>query len=258
MTSVERMLHYTTLPQVEGRTGMRAASARCAACTAACSAGGRLPLTLVGAGARPGLQEPPTVAEGGPAPPEGWPEMGGIQYEGVSAVYREELPSVLHDLTFEIAVGECHRLLRARYQPSLCVMHYQALCMMHCQAVACMLLRSRAPPPSPPPSARSLGARSLGARCAGRELVRRGGAHRLGQELPDADSLPPHPSHRRPHPGGRHRHCVPGDRCTAPADRYNPTRPHHLLRQFLRPGGGGEGVGAGGWACVCVCWWVGG
>ncbi len=32
--------------------------------------------------------EPPRLAEGGAAPPEGWPRSGALQYEDVTAVYR--------------------------------------------------------------------------------------------------------------------------------------------------------------------------
>jgi ABC-type multidrug transport system fused ATPase/permease subunit len=50
-------------------------------------------------------QEPPTVARGGGAPPDGWPPSGEIKYEGVWAVYRPGLPAVLRDVTFTIEVG---------------------------------------------------------------------------------------------------------------------------------------------------------
>ncbi|RMZ52713.1 hypothetical protein APUTEX25_000832 [Auxenochlorella protothecoides] len=64
MTSVERMLAYTRLPQ-----------------------------------------EPPTLAQGGPPPPKGWPGAGMLQYDDVTAVYREGLPPVLHDLSFTLEGG---------------------------------------------------------------------------------------------------------------------------------------------------------
>ena len=40
-------------------------------------------------------QEPATVAEGGHAPPPGWPASGSIEYVDVSACYRPGLPLVL-------------------------------------------------------------------------------------------------------------------------------------------------------------------
>lgn len=64
MTSVERMLEYTKLPQ-----------------------------------------EPPTVKQGGAAPPAGWPATGAITYENVTASYRPGLPPVLSDLSFTIQGG---------------------------------------------------------------------------------------------------------------------------------------------------------
>ena len=50
-------------------------------------------------------QEPATVAQGGPPPPKGWPSAGGIEYRGVTAVYRPGLPPVLRGLTFTLEVG---------------------------------------------------------------------------------------------------------------------------------------------------------
>ncbi|GLC33196.1 hypothetical protein PLESTB_000360400 [Pleodorina starrii] len=49
--------------------------------------------------------EPPRVAEGGQAPPPGWPRSGALTYEGVTAVYRPGLPPVLRDLSFSLAPG---------------------------------------------------------------------------------------------------------------------------------------------------------
>lgn len=50
-------------------------------------------------------QEPPTVAEGGPQPPHGWPECPEIVYENVTAVYRPESPPVLINITFTLEAG---------------------------------------------------------------------------------------------------------------------------------------------------------
>ncbi|KAL4424666.1 hypothetical protein ABPG77_004473 [Micractinium sp. CCAP 211/92] len=50
-------------------------------------------------------QEPPTQAQGGPAPPPGWPSAGRIEYRGVSAIYRPGLPPVLRDLSFTLEGG---------------------------------------------------------------------------------------------------------------------------------------------------------
>lgn len=58
------------------------------------------------------LQEPPTVQQGGAAPPAGWPARGTITYENVTASYRAGLPPVLSDLSFEIQVSH-HRLCLA-------------------------------------------------------------------------------------------------------------------------------------------------
>ena len=63
MTSVERILEYTRLPQ-----------------------------------------EPPRVADGGGAPPSGWPSAGSLEYCGVTACYRPGLPPVLNDLSFTLEV----------------------------------------------------------------------------------------------------------------------------------------------------------
>ncbi len=48
--------------------------------------------------------EPPRVAEGGGAPPDGWPSGGAIDFHAVSARYRPGLPPVLKDMTFAIQV----------------------------------------------------------------------------------------------------------------------------------------------------------
>ncbi|KAL6756466.1 P-loop containing nucleoside triphosphate hydrolase protein [Haematococcus lacustris] len=50
-------------------------------------------------------QEPPTLVEGAPAPPPGWPTSGALQFRGVSARYRPGLPPVLCDLTFTLKAG---------------------------------------------------------------------------------------------------------------------------------------------------------
>ena len=50
------------------------------------------------------LQEPPTVKQGGQAPPEGWPSAGSITYDNVTAAYRPGLPPVLSNLSFTIQV----------------------------------------------------------------------------------------------------------------------------------------------------------
>ncbi len=49
--------------------------------------------------------EPPRVAEGGGAPPPGWPRSGALSYEAVTAVYRPGLPPVLRDLSFTLPAG---------------------------------------------------------------------------------------------------------------------------------------------------------
>jgi ATP-binding cassette subfamily C (CFTR/MRP) protein 4 len=49
--------------------------------------------------------EPPTLALGGPPPPPGWPPHGGVEFDGVSAVYRPGLPAVLVDLTLTVPPG---------------------------------------------------------------------------------------------------------------------------------------------------------
>lgn len=51
------------------------------------------------------MQEPPTVKQGGGAPPPGWPATGTITYENVTASYRPGLPPVLSDLSFTIQVS---------------------------------------------------------------------------------------------------------------------------------------------------------
>ena len=51
------------------------------------------------------VQETPTVAQGGPPPPKGWPSVGRIEYKAVTAIYRTGLPPVLRDLTFTLEVG---------------------------------------------------------------------------------------------------------------------------------------------------------
>ena len=51
------------------------------------------------------MQEPPTVKQGGAAPPAGWPATGAITYENVTASYRPGLPPVLSDLSFTIQVS---------------------------------------------------------------------------------------------------------------------------------------------------------
>lgn len=50
-------------------------------------------------------QEPPTVAKGGAAPPAGWPSQGALRYEQVTAVYRDGLPPVLRDISFDLEGG---------------------------------------------------------------------------------------------------------------------------------------------------------
>ena len=50
------------------------------------------------------LQEPPTVKQGGGVPPEGWPFVGSITYDNVTAAYRPGLPPVLSNLSFTIQV----------------------------------------------------------------------------------------------------------------------------------------------------------
>lgn len=50
-------------------------------------------------------QEPPTVERGGGAPPPGWPSLGALQYEEVTAVYRPGLPPVLRDISFSLPGG---------------------------------------------------------------------------------------------------------------------------------------------------------
>jgi ABC-type multidrug transport system fused ATPase/permease subunit len=64
MTSVERLLEYTQLPQ-----------------------------------------EPPTLEQGGPAPPPGWPASGEVEYRSVTASYRPGLPPVLRALSFTVPAG---------------------------------------------------------------------------------------------------------------------------------------------------------
>ncbi|KAG2425890.1 hypothetical protein HYH02_014893 [Chlamydomonas schloesseri] len=49
--------------------------------------------------------EPPRLAEGGAAPPEGWPRSGALEYEDVTAVYRPGLPPVLRGISFRLAPG---------------------------------------------------------------------------------------------------------------------------------------------------------
>ena len=39
-------------------------------------------------------------------PPEGWPASGAISVEQLSMRYREELPTVLNEVSCEIAAGE--------------------------------------------------------------------------------------------------------------------------------------------------------
>jgi len=52
-------------------------------------------------------QEPPTVAEGGPAPPPGWPDgRGGIEAHGLTAVYRAGLLPVLKGVSFSVPAGK--------------------------------------------------------------------------------------------------------------------------------------------------------
>ena len=48
-------------------------------------------------------QEPPTVAQGGAMPPEGWPVAGAVQYDQVTAIYRKGLPPVLVDISFNLS-----------------------------------------------------------------------------------------------------------------------------------------------------------
>lgn len=50
-------------------------------------------------------QEPPTVSEGGGEEPDGWPYRGDIEYNSMTAVYRQGLDPVLRDLTFNIPGG---------------------------------------------------------------------------------------------------------------------------------------------------------
>lgn len=45
------------------------------------------------------------MADGGAAPPKGWPSSGAITFEGVTASYRPGLPPVLRDLSFHIPGG---------------------------------------------------------------------------------------------------------------------------------------------------------
>ena len=45
------------------------------------------------------------VADGAAAEPEGWPHLGTIEYEGVTARYREGLDPVLKNLSFVIPGG---------------------------------------------------------------------------------------------------------------------------------------------------------
>ena len=52
-----------------------------------------------------GLQEPPTVKQGGKAPPANWPSVGTITYENVTAAYRPGLPPDLSNLSFTIQVS---------------------------------------------------------------------------------------------------------------------------------------------------------
>jgi len=50
-------------------------------------------------------QEPPTLAGGGGAPPEGWPSAGALHYDHVTAVYRPGLPAVLRNISFYLPGG---------------------------------------------------------------------------------------------------------------------------------------------------------
>jgi ATP-binding cassette subfamily C (CFTR/MRP) protein 4 len=50
-------------------------------------------------------QEAPTVAQGGAAPPPGWPSAGALRYDGVTAAYRPGLPPVLRGVTFSLRGG---------------------------------------------------------------------------------------------------------------------------------------------------------
>lgn len=51
-------------------------------------------------------QEPPDVAQGGGAPPAGWPSSGALRFDNVTAVYRPGLPPVLRNISFQLQGGQ--------------------------------------------------------------------------------------------------------------------------------------------------------
>jgi ATP-binding cassette subfamily C (CFTR/MRP) protein 4 len=79
--------------------------------------------------------EPLRVAEGGGAPPPGWPASGHIHFQSVSARYRAGLPPVLKTLTFTIQVLQQARKSGQAVRPGRPA-HL-------CRAYFCKVLRQR-------------------------------------------------------------------------------------------------------------------